>query len=116
MKRYVPNPNIHRDHFRQQLGHGLPGFRGSRMQYGHGIGAFLGKLARRALPLLVSAVKTGVKVAKPHAKTMLQGMAKDVIGKAAEKYMAPMPRQRPRRPKRLSRAPKRKQATSPDIF
>lgn len=78
MKKYIHNPDIYRDHFRTQVGSAIPGFSGTRMhrQRGDGIGSFLGKLARKAIPLLIS----GVKLAAPHAKEALKGIAKDVVG------------------------------------
>ena len=81
MKKYIHNPNIYRHHF--QSGNALPGFHGRRMhrQQGDGIGAFLGKLARKAIPLLIS----GAKLAKPHvikaAKHIAEDVGKSVVGK-----------------------------------
>ena len=108
-QRYIPNPNLHLQHYRRQTGHGLSAFKGSRMQHGSG---FLANLARRAIPLIAA----GVKMAKPHVKKAAQGIAKELLGKAANKFMAPMPKPKRKRPKRLSRAKRVKRATSPDIY
>ena len=106
-QRYIPNHTIHRHHFRQQIGRSLPAFEGSRMQYGSG---FFANLARKAIPLIAA----GVKMAKPHVKKAAQGIAQEFLGKAAEQFMAPMPRGKKR--KRVSRKKKVKRATSPDIY
>ena len=80
MKVYSHNPNIFRDHYRNQVGNALPGFRGTRMQYGNGIGSILGAIARRAIPLL----KTGAKIIAPHLKKAARNIATDIGGRMAE--------------------------------
>ena len=54
----------------------MPGFQNVRMHRheADGIGAFLGKLAPKAIPLLLSEVKSGAKFIQPHAKTAWQNM------------------------------------------
>ena len=116
MKPYIHNPSIYRQHY--QIGSALPGFQGSRMQHGNGIGAFLGKLARHAIPLL----SKGVKFVAPHLKHAFKGIAKDVTSQVASKLlqprsMAPMPRKKSKRKRKVvSKRKKVKASTSKDIF
>ena len=77
MKSYIHNPNIYRHHYDSQVGSAIPGFSGVRMHRGDGIGAFLGKLARKAIPLLIS----GAKLAKPHLKKAAKSIAKEAAQK-----------------------------------
>lgn len=112
MKSYIHNPNIYRHHFKSQLGSGLPGFQGTRMhreQWGSGIGSFLAKLARKAIPLLVS----GAKLAKPHLVKAAKGIAKDAAQEASMKIF-----NKKRKAKRspVRRRKKVKRTTSQDIF
>lgn len=115
MKPYIHNPNIYRHHYRSQVGTGLPGFSGNRMhriQYGEGLGSILSSLARKAIPILAS----GVKLAAPHVKHALKGIAKDVTHevtqKAANKFFNTS---KPKR-KRSSKRKNVKAFTSKDIF
>ena len=80
MRTYIHNPDIYRRHYKAQIGRALPGFSGSRMQHGEGIGAFLGSMARKALPLISS----GLKMAKPHLTRAAKGVAKDLTHQAAD--------------------------------
>ena len=121
MKAYIHNPDIYRRHYLQQVGSALSGFHGVRMHRheGDGIGAFLGKLARKAIPLLISGVKSGAKFIAPHAKAALKNMAKDVTGKVAQEITTRMTNTHKRKksnPSRVRRRKKVKRTTSPDIF
>ena len=124
MKPYIHNPNLYRDHYRSQTGGELPGFRGMSMQHGNGIGALLSKLARKAIPLIMS----GAKMIKPHVINAAKGVAKDVTGKIVSSVMnIPQKRKRARKPKSthkrrkvtstsIRRRKESKRTTSPDIF
>ena len=115
MKAYIHNPNVYRHHYRSQVGSALPGFSGSRMhriQTGYGIGSILGSLARKAIPILAS----GIKLAAPHVKSALKGIAKDVTHEVAQKatqklFNKPKPKRKPVRKRRKVKA-----STSKDIF
>ena len=122
MKKYIHNPNIYRYHF--QHGSALPGFSGIRMhrQRGDGIGAFLGKLARKAIPLLIS----GAKMAKPHvvkaAKNIAEDVGKNMLStitqpkrKANERMTTPHKRRKIPR-KYVRRQQHTKRTTPPDVF
>ena len=109
MKKYIHNPNIYRDHF--QHGSALPGFRGTRMHRGDGIGAFLGKLARKAIPLLIS----GAKLAKPHVIKAAKNIAEDV-GKSVFKTMSKPNKRKKTVSTSVRRRKYSKRATPPDIF
>lgn len=115
MKPYIHNPNIYRHHYRKQVGSALPGFSGSRMhrvQYGDGLGSILSSLARKAIPLLAS----GVKLATPHVKQALKGIAKDVTQQVAHEATSRMfNKPKPKR-KRVSKRKNVKASTSKDIF
>ena len=87
-KLYTANPDQYRDHFHIQVGGNLPGFRGSRMQHGDGLGSFFSKLARKAMPLIMS----GLKVVAPHAKQAAKGVAQDVIGHAVKRFSGNTPK------------------------
>ena len=82
MKPYVYNPRIYQHHCHSQVGSALPGFVGVRVhrnQEGDDIGTALAKLARKAIPLLMS----GAKLAKPHDMKAAKGIAKYVTHKEA---------------------------------
>ena len=113
MKPYIHNPNIYRHHF--QRGSALPGFRGTRMhrQYGDGIASFFGKLARKAIPLLIS----GAKLAKPHVMKAAKNIAEDVGKRVVGKIVGPKTHKRKKVIANTIRKRKyTKRATSPDIF
>ena len=117
MKVYQQNPFVYRNHFRQQVGGDLPGFKGSRTQHGDSLGSFLGALARKAIPL----IKAGVKLAAPHVKKAGKDIAKDLTGKAIQEVSSRIGRGRrnKRTNKRRKTIRKRKTvkgATSKDIF
>ena len=117
MKAYVHDPAIFRQHYLNQSGQGLPGFRGQRMQYGRGIGSFLGKLVRKAIPLLAS----GAKMVAPHLKKAAVSIATDVGGKAMQAVTRKItgskkPVKRRKRAKVVSKRRKVKASTSKDIF
>lgn len=115
MKPYIHNPAIYQDHYRAQVGSALPGFRGTRIHRhrGEGIGAFLGRLARKAIPLL----RSGAKLAAPHVKKALKGIAKDVTNKAAEEATNRLfNKKRKANTAPVRRRKKVKRTTSPDIF
>jgi len=116
MKAYIHNPKIYQHHFKSQLGSGLPGFEGTRMhrqQWGSGIGSMLAKLARKAIPLLIS----GAKLAKPHVVKAAKGIAKDVTKTVLDKASTKLFNKK-RKAKRapVRRRKKVKQSTSHDIF
>ena len=114
MKAYVHNPDLYREHYRNQVGAGLPGFQGGRTQHVYGFGTLLGSLARKAVPLLAS----GAKLIAPHLKQAFKGIAKDVTGKVVQsvttKRLNTQKRKKPR--KSVSRRKKAKVSTSKDIF
>lgn len=78
MKVYSHDPNVFREHYRNQVGKALPGFKGARVQYGSGIGNILGAIARHAMPL----IRSGAKILAPHLKTAAKGIVKDVASRA----------------------------------
>ena len=119
MKRYIHNPNIYRQHYQNQVGRALPAFKGTRIQHGYGLGSFLGKLARKALPLLAS----GAKLVAPHLKKAFKGIAKDVTGKVAQEATTRLVgaiSEKGNKPKKarkvISKSRKVKASTSKDIF
>lgn len=97
---YRNDPRDYENHYLQQVGNGLPVFRGARVQKGHGLGNVLGGLFRSAMPLLKKGVKslgkealrTGVEIAgdvldgrsiKQAAKTRTLAAGKRVANRAA---------------------------------
>jgi hypothetical protein len=70
---------FHHDHYyhtlKNQIGHGIPVFHGSR-QRGAGIGSIFGGIAKYALPLLM-------KYIVPHAKTAATSVISDLVNKRA---------------------------------
>ena len=108
---YVHNPNLYRDHFRSQIGSALPGFRGMPVHRGHGLGAVLGKLARKAIPLLIS----GAKLAKPHLTKAAKGIAHELTGQVVSKLSQKTNKRKRKMPTRVRRKKQSKRATS-DIF
>ena len=113
MKKYIHNPNIYRHHF--QRGSALPGFRGTRMhrQHGDGIGSFLGKLARKAIPLLIS----GAKLAKPHVMNAAKNIANDVGKSVVKTITNPKPNKRGKvGDNHIRRQKYSRRSTTPDIF
>ena len=117
MKTYVHDPNIYRNHYGRQVGSALPGFRGMRMhQEGYGIGAFLGKLARKAIPLILSGLKSGARIAKPHVKKAATGIAKDVSNKFFQEVTNRGNKRKKATNGPVRRRKKVKRTTSKDIF
>ena len=114
MKAYSHDPNIYREHFRNQVGRALPGFKGARTQYGGSIGNIIGAIARRAMPL----IKSGVKLLAPHLKTAARGIAQDVtsrvINEATTRFGGPVstPNKRKSKRKGVIRRKKFKASTS----
>ena len=80
MKAYKQDPLIYRSHFCHHVGGDLPGFKGTRMQYGNAIGSFLGALVCTAIPL----IKTGVKIAAPHAKKAARNVVRELTGQVVQ--------------------------------
>ena len=113
MKKYIHNPNIYRYHF--QRGSALPGFQGVRVHRGDGIGAFLGKLARKAIPLLIS----GAKMAKPHVVKAAKNIAEDVGKSVIKRIIQPTKKVNKKRKiatHSVRRRKRTKRTTSPDVF
>ena len=112
MKTYSHNPNVYREHFRNQVGKAIPGFKGARTQYGSGFGSILGAIARRAMPL----IKSGIKLLSPHLKTAARGIAQDVTSRAvnevSSRFGPQTPNKRKRTRKAVSRRKKVKASTS----
>ena len=115
MKVYQQNPFVYRNHFRQQVGGDLPGFKGSRTQHGDSLGSFLGALARKAIPI----IRAGVKLAAPHVKRAGKDIAKDLTGKVIQEVSSRVGRGRNKRCKKRRKTIRRRKnvkgATS-DIF
>ena len=117
MKTYVHNPNIYRNHYVRQVGSALPGFRGMRMhQEGDGIGAFLGRLARKAIPHILSGVKAGARIAKPHVQKAAKGIAKDVSNRVLHEVTTHVNKRKKATNGPVRRRKKVKRTTSTDIF
>ena len=116
MKPYIHNPKIFQHHYHSQVGSALPGYAGVRVhrnQEGDGIGTVLAKLARKAIPLLMS----GAKLAKPHVMKAAKGIAKDVTHKVAHEATTRLFNKKTK-PKTapVRRRKKAKSTTSQDIF
>ena len=62
------------DYYREQAGHGLPGFQGARFQRGHGLGSMFKGLLHLATPLLK---KGAVALGKTALKTGLAALEGD---------------------------------------
>lgn len=132
--RYQSDPRDYEHHYIQQIGHGLPVFRGSRAQKGHGLGNVLGGLFRSAMPLLKKGVKslgkealrTGVEIAgdvldgrsiRDSAKTRTLAAGKRVAKRAASSVMGSTSNKRRKRPSSTRRNNRTGGATrSRDIF
>ena len=114
MKTYIHNPRIYQHYFKSQTGSALPGFEGTRMhrqQWGSGIASVLGKLAQKAIPLLVC----GAKLGKPHLVKAAKSIAKDVTKSVAEEATTRLFKRKTKHsPVRKRKRAKR--TTSRDIF
>lgn len=112
MKTYIHDPALFKNHYKCQVGHGIPGFKGS--QYGSGFGTLLGGLMRRALPLL----RSGLQIAAPHMKTAAKHIAQEGMMAAmpiALQHLASNKKgKRKRKPVISTR--KRKRATPQDVL
>jgi hypothetical protein len=115
MKLYQHDPFLYRNHFRQQVGGELPGFKGTYVQHGNGLGSFLGSLARKAIPLL----RAGIKLAAPHVKRAGKDIARDLSGQVIQKVTERMGRgvnKRHASRKKVRKQTRTKATTSKDIF
>ena len=81
--KFQSDPELYREYYSQQVGHGLPYFAGASHQRGHGLGAILGGLARAALPALkqlaVPLVKRGTKALANAALSAGANVIQDVL-------------------------------------
>lgn len=116
MRVYQQDPFVFRNHFRQQVGGELPGFKGIRVQHGSGIGSFLGSLARKAIPL----IKAGVRIAAPHVKRAGKDIAKELSGQVIKEVKGRVGMGRNKRCKKRRKTTRKRKnfngATSNDIF
>ena len=72
-KVYIPDYTAYEQFYSSQSGHG-DYFDGYQVQAGHGVGSLLGKLFKRAIPI----IRRGAKFAKPHAGKMSKNVINDL--------------------------------------
>ena len=133
---YRPNPASYELYYRNQIGHGLPVFRGGMR--GHGLGSVLSGLLRSAVPLLKKGgrallkegLRSGVSVVedvlagknvKTSAKQHVKSSGKRLLNQAIGQFKGPAPPGEPARKRIKKTAPKRniirrQRKQSSDIF
>lgn len=77
---YTPltlNPDRYIAYYKNQAGHGIPGYSGGAVMYGAGLGGIFRGLFRFAAPLL----RKGFNIARPHLKTAAKNIVTDVFSK-----------------------------------
>ena len=82
MKSYG-DPSIYRNYYKAQAGYALPGYHGTPVMYGAGLGGIFRSLFRKAIPLL----RRGIDIFKPHAKTAVRNIARDVAGHVTQEVL-----------------------------
>ena len=120
---YQPNPTTYEIYYRNQLGHGLPVFRGGMR--GRGLGSILSGLLRTAVPLLKQGgkalLKEGLRGGVSLAQDVLEGKSvksavkqraknagKRLLNQAIGQFQAPAPPGEPARKRIKKPTPKRK--------
>lgn len=74
------------NYYVNQAGGGpLGGFVGAPVMYGRGLGSMLSRAFRFVIPFL----KQGAKIAKPHLKSAVKGIASDVVGSVTKQIINP---------------------------